>query len=173
MSQCSWFVEEQEYETHISTKPFSSQKKTRIPCTHGNSRRSPRISQPPIQGTSSPLRVARLKRRGDFSRVSKTRVVFHCLGVSVRWAPSNHCTRVGFTVSKRHVSHKAVERNRAKRRLRAWADTHLSLLKELEGDFVFIANKHTIVLPYIQLSEQCKEAVLKCFQKGTTLGLIS
>lgn len=73
--------------------------------------------------------------------------------------------RVGFTASKRHVSNKAVYRNRAKRRLRAWADQHLNNL-EKTGDFVFIATALTATIPYAQLDEQCKEAVKKCLQKG-------
>lgn len=114
------------------------------------------------------MRIERLTKRSDFGRVAKLRITCRRPAVGVQWAPRDEGVRVGFTASKRHVSTKAVCRNRAKRRLRAWVDGYLSLLNE-SGDFVFIATSLTATIPYAQLVEQCKEAVKRCVQKGHTL----
>lgn len=115
------------------------------------------------------MRIERLKRRSDFGRVAQMRMSCKRPGVSVQWAPTQQSVRVGFTASKRRVSVKAVYRNRAKRRLKAWVDNYLLKIAEVCGDFVFVATESTAILPYGQLASQCEEAVKKCIQKNHIL----
>lgn len=117
------------------------------------------------------MRIERLNRRSDFGRVAQARVYCRRPGVSVQWAPRAEGVRVGFTASKRRVSSKAVCRNRAKRRLRAWVDSYLLKIAEVCGDFVFVATDCTATLSYSQLARQCEEAVKGCIQKSHTLVL--
>ena len=109
-------------------------------------------------------RIERLKRRSDFYRVAHEGFYARASAVSVKWFPSGDL-RVGFTVSKRHVSVKAVVRNRVKRRLRAWVDQYLPEVASIPGDFVFMARKPLADMPFDDLCQQCESVVKQCMVK--------
>lgn len=132
--------------------------------------------------------VKRLKKRSDFVRISREGVSSRAFAVSALLAASGDASqglRVGFTVSKRHVSPKAVVRNRVKRRLRAWADnfllqtvlnqkanqnnanqhTELNIEEHASGDFVFMARRALADMPFSELCRQCEDVVKQCIAK--------
>jgi ribonuclease P protein component len=102
-------------------------------------------------------RLARLKTRGEFLRVAAGRVRAVRPGLILQAAPrlaqiageSEAALRVGFTASRRVGN--AVARNRAKRRLRAAAETLLARQGKPGIDYVLIARAETGARPYAQL----------------------
>ena len=101
-------------------------------------------------------RLARLKTRGEFLRVAAVRVRAVRPGLILQAAPRPADTageagtsRVGFTASRRVGN--AVARNRAKRRLRAAADTVLVRQGKAGMDYVLIARAETGARAYVQL----------------------
>jgi len=102
-------------------------------------------------------RLARLKTRGEFLRVAAGRMRAVRPGFILQAAPRPAATtgetaaalRVGFTASRRVGN--AVARNRAKRRLRAAADTVLARQGKPGTDYVLIARPETGARPYAQL----------------------
>jgi ribonuclease P protein component len=60
--------------------------------------------------------------------------------------------RVGFTATKKSVGD-AVQRNRAKRRLRAAAATQLPLYGLAGHDYVLVARRGTLTLPFANILE--------------------
>lgn len=65
--------------------------------------------------------------------------------------------RVGITASRKVGG--AVERNRAKRRLRAAAASVLPLSARTGHDYVLIARKETLIRPFAKLTEDLQRAV--------------
>ena len=98
----------------------------------------------------------RLKHRPDFLRCARGfRRVTASLTLEAAATPEKYAlpsrSRVGFTATKKLGG--AVERNRAKRRLRAAAAALLPLYG-LEGtDYVLVARAGTLVRPFAQILE--------------------
>ncbi len=109
--------------------------------------------------------VPRLKRRPEFLRVAATRRKWVAPGliVQIRPRPAGEAdtdeARVGFTVSRKVGN--AVQRNRARRRLRVVADTVMTE-HALEGfDFVIIGRQNTLTRPYSALVRDLTTALKK------------
>ncbi len=95
------------------------------------------------------LVIGRLKSRADFLRAART---IRCpkSALTLEMAPTpqprpGHL-RVGFTASRKVGG--AVERNRAKRRLRAAAAALLPLLGKAGNDYVLVARAATVKAPF-------------------------
>lgn len=99
--------------------------------------------------------IARLTRRAEFLRVAAARRKWVTPGLIVqamRRASGEETAeglRVGFTASRRVG--KAVERNRARRRLRAAADRVLPLHAAAGHDYVLVARAETLRRPFALL----------------------
>lgn len=134
--------------------------------------------QPSAQKTSASVsfaqsRLARLKRRADFLRVANTRQKWATHGLILQVAPTRSentdietntgtgtsRARVGFTASKKVGG--AVERNRAKRRLRAIADEILPSEASRHCDYVLIGRPETIDRPFDSLRGDLRYALRK------------
>jgi ribonuclease P protein component len=100
--------------------------------------------------------VDRLTHRPDFLRCARgLRRVTPSLTLEVTAAPEKYAfplrARVGFTATKKLGG--AVERNRAKRRLRAAAAALLPLYGLGGTDYVLVARAGTLVRPFGQILE--------------------
>jgi ribonuclease P protein component len=98
-------------------------------------------------------RLTRLKTRGDFLRVAGGRVRAARPGLVLQAAPQpgdpEAALRVGYTASRRVGG--AVQRNRAKRRLRAVAAAVLPRCGAAGTDYVLIARDGTAGRRYAEL----------------------
>lgn len=100
------------------------------------------------------LSLERMKTRADFLRAQKgRRQSTPSLGLETCPSPERHCksnvARIGFTASRKVGG--AVERNRAKRRLRAAAAAVLPLLGREGCDYVLIARVAALSRPFPEL----------------------
>ncbi len=107
-------------------------------------------------------RLVRLKKRADFLRVAALRRKWAAPGLILQSAPTPpesraDATRVGFTVSKKVGN--AVERNRARRRLKAAAGEILPALAALDTDLVVIGRRETLTRPYSLLLQDLRTAL--------------
>jgi ribonuclease P protein component len=109
-------------------------------------------------------RLPRLKKRPDFVRIAKTGrskampgLVLQCAPRDPTWAGS--LPRVGFTASRRVGG--AVERNRARRRLRAVADQVMIDQASRDRDYVVIARATTRERDYAALTSDLRRALEK------------
>jgi len=68
---------------------------------------------------------------------------------------------LGLTTSKKMVGKKAVDRNRARRRLRALAREYLPLWAQTGHDYVLIARKDALTLDYERLKRDLRWALGK------------
>jgi len=104
-------------------------------------------------GIDMTARLTRLKTRGDFLRVAASRVRAARPGLVLQAAPQPGdpaaALRVGYTASRRVGG--AVQRNRAKRRLRAAAVAVLPRCGAAGVDYVLIARDGTAKRPYAEL----------------------
>jgi len=112
---------------------------------------------------ASRLSLERIKRRADFLCAQKGRRQFApSLTLETCISPKDcgltDACRVGFTASRKVGG--AVERNRAKRRLRAAASAILPLLGRHGHDYVLIAKTATLSRPFPALVEDLSKAVV-------------
>src|SRR3954470_8863511 len=124
------------------------------------------LAVPPMAGRSSPpetalgslpksLEVERLRHRPDFLRCARAvRRVSRSLTVETAPTPAEFAEsdliRVGFTATKKSIGG-AVDRNRAKRRLRAAAQAQLPLYGVAGNDYVLVARAGTLTSPFADL----------------------
>jgi ribonuclease P protein component len=103
----------------------------------------------------------RLKIRADFLRASAgIRRVTTGLTLEMCNTPESakgEGLRIGFTATKRLGG--AVERNRAKRRLRTAAAAVLPLCGRAGNDYVLVARRETLTQPFAQLLDDLKSAL--------------
>ena len=108
------------------------------------------------------LRADRLRKRADFLRAQRgIRKSTAGLTLEVCATPPDSaksgCFRVGFTASRKVGG--AVERNRAKRRLRAAAAAVLTGTARECTDYVLIARTRTLLRPYKSLLNDLASAL--------------
>ena len=109
-------------------------------------------------------RIERLKKRPEFLRVAATRKKWATPGLilQVKSQPAHRTDgflRVGFTVSKKVGN--SVERNRAKRRLRALAAEILPPHAQAGFDLVIIGRRATLTRAYDKLAGDLIKALDK------------
>jgi ribonuclease P protein component len=121
------------------------------------------------------LNASRLKNRADFLRAARgVRKVSASLTLEVCPTPENAAKtgslRVGFTASRKIGG--AVERNRAKRRLRAAAAAVLPLSGRECTDYVLVARPNTLSQPFDGLLKDLATALAAAHLKlnGTGTG---
>ncbi len=128
--------------------------------------------------------IGRLKKRPDFLKVAAARTKWVTPGLILqarrrpapggpdegREADEGHeagkdrAVRVGFTVSRKVGN--AVQRNRARRRLRAVARAVLPDRGRAGTDYVLIGRRATLERPYGALSEDLREALERIGKSG-------
>jgi ribonuclease P protein component len=188
--QRAQFPRESTRETNLSAKQAGPQAPPRLPQPHGDRWGPPGSGKPPRQGSQAPVRVrpgsgpplsrprspdipattglTRLKRRPEFLRVA---------GQGQKWATpglvlqarrhksddsdgAGGCgLRVGFTVSRKVGN--AVQRNRARRRLREVATRVLEPCAAKEFDLVIIGRVATLKRPFDALIGDLQTALRK------------
>lgn len=111
-------------------------------------------------------RLARLKRRADFLRVAAVRSKWVTPGLILQMAPGtgpDDRINVGFTCSRKVGG--AVQRNRARRRLKAAADAILPEAASTSHDYVIIGRPETLTRPFDQLLDDLHTAVTRLEKK--------
>jgi len=112
-------------------------------------------------GAAAKIALNRMKKRADFLRAQKghRRAL---PGLILEACPSPEPThgqaRVGYTASRKVGG--AVERNRAKRRLRAAAAAALPLLGREGHDYVLVARTATLSRPFVELTRDLENALV-------------
>jgi ribonuclease P protein component len=103
--------------------------------------------------------LERLKKRSDYLIVTKAgqRFFTPAFILQVYHRPPEDPARVGFTASRKVGS--AVERNRAKRRLRALARQFLTPLACQGTDYVLIARREILTRTYALMAEDLQKAL--------------
>lgn len=108
------------------------------------------------------IKPTRLLKRSDFLRVAAARRKWAAPGLILQAAPygepnGSASIRVGFTTSKKVGS--AVERNRARRRLRAAVAEVFPGLALPGTDYVVIGRRETLARPYSLLLQDLRTAL--------------
>ena len=115
------------------------------------------------------FKIERLKKRPDFLACAQAA---HCArgAVLVQARPRDEAplVRAGFTATKRIGG--AVERNRAKRRLREAARLLLPELASPGFDYVLIARSGAPARPWLRLLDDVKSALIRLASDGETSG---
>lgn len=116
---------------------------------------------------SADARIGRLKRRADFLRVAGRRVKWVTPGLVLQacpfpvkpglWQLDNVDLRLGFTTSRKVGG--AVERNRARRRLRAVAERIMPHEARTGFDYVLIGRHTTVHRPFDLLLADLRSAL--------------
>ncbi len=103
-----------------------------------------------------PVPYRTLRKRSEFLALSKGETA-HFKGFVIQFAPNAEGMAVGYTASKKVGG--AVQRNRAKRRLRAVVDKLIRLNSNFNGGLTLnlIARTHTLDLPFEQLEQNLRE----------------
>ena len=114
-----------------------------------------------MEETISEPTIERLRKRPDFLAAAKGRV--SARGALVAQArdreDGERLIRIGFTATKRIGG--AVERNRAKRRMREAARLVAPLHAKPGCDYVFIARGGTVGRPWARLLDDMKSALIR------------
>ena len=108
------------------------------------------------------LKMIRLRHRADFLRAQRgRRVVKPSVTLETIATPADYvaagAARVGFTATRKIGG--AVERNRAKRRLRAAAAQLLPLYGREGSDYVLVARAATLTAPFAQILDDMTAAL--------------
>lgn len=119
-------------------------------------------SESPPPESKSLLRLERIRTRPDFLRAQRgLRQGSKALGLETCPTPDalakDGTVRLGFTASRKVGG--AVQRNRAKRRLRAAAASILPLYGRERRDYVLIARTATLSRPFAQLLKDLTQAL--------------
>ena len=103
--------------------------------------------------------MPRLKIRGEFTRAANSGTHASAVGLVLQAYRRNELgpARIGFTTSKKVGN--AVRRNRARRRLRALADSVLSPLAKSGYDYVLIGRSTTVDRNYDDLIHDLEAAL--------------
>jgi len=167
------------YEAHLSAKQDCAQAPPRLSRPHGNQGRPqspvPAPQQRPQEavGLTNPpdkrLNLGRLKVRADFLRAARgVRRNGRGLTLEVCSTPDTaakpNLARIGFTASRKVGG--AVERNRAKRRLRAAAAALLPLYGLEGNDYVLVARRDTLTRGFDALLEDLANALSAAHAKS-------
>ena len=156
------------HEAHLSAEQNRAQTPSWVSQPHGDQERPQGPFAPPRpwpretfglsagvnpsdQQPMERLNASRLKNRADFLRAARgVRKVVNGLTLEICPTPEGAtqagCVRVGFTASRKIGG--AVERNRAKRRLRAAAAAVLPLSGRECTDYVLVARPSTLSRPF-------------------------
>ena len=103
-------------------------------------------------------RLGRLTRRAEFLRIAAVGRKFSTPGLVLQAAPSDQPgPRLGFTCSRKVGN--SVERNRARRRLRAAAQQVMPEAAAPGHDYVLIGRVETLARPYDLLVEDLRTAL--------------
>jgi len=117
-----------------------------------------------------PCAVGRLKRRPDYLRVAATRRRWATPGLILQAAPADRraatapSIRVGITASRKVGG--AVDRNRARRRLRALVARVFPDDALPDMDYVVIARRATVNRPFADLVSDLEEALRRIAGQG-------
>lgn len=112
------------------------------------------------------MRIERLRKRAEFEFLTKQAAKHHCGAFVVQTFPNKlNIWRVGFTASKKVGG--AVQRNRARRRLKGVVDKLMRLNPAFNGvphDMVIVARTAAIDAPYATLISDLTTVLkkLKC-----------
>jgi ribonuclease P protein component len=151
-------VEYPDREAHLSAEQTRPQAAAWLFEAHGEHGRPHRAVAAPRKGPQtlvglSMAALARLKRRAEFLRVAGYRKKWVAPGLILQAAPSTLAaaskTRIGFTASRKVGI--AVDRNRARRRLKAAVAAMMPLHAATGHDYVLIARTGTVRRPYAAL----------------------
>ena len=109
---------------------------------------------------NEPQAIERLKKRADFLACAKApSCAKGAVLIQARPRDETPLIRAGFTATKRIGG--AVERNRAKRRMREAARLLLPELAKPGHDYVFIARGGAITRPWARLLDDVKSALIR------------
>jgi ribonuclease P protein component len=106
--------------------------------------------------------MPRLKKRGEFVRAANSGVHASTTGIVLqafkRDEPdSGRPARIGFTTSKKVG--KAVQRNRARRRLRTLAEAILAPVARSGFDYVLVGRTSTVNREFLDLADDLRRAI--------------
>ena len=115
------------------------------------------------------VRSTRLKKRHDFVKISQQGQRFFGTGFVLQVVdrgannPQGDVVRVGFTTSRKIGG--AVQRNRARRRLRELARLTLPLVALAGHDYVFVGTKAAIDCPFAKMQQELTHLLSKQGEK--------
>ena len=121
-----------------------------------------------------PAEIGRLTRRSEFLRVARGRkwaapgLVLQVCGSPGREAANDAPFRVGYTASRKVGG--AVERNRAKRRLRAVVQAVMPELAAPGNDYVVIARGATLTRDFAALKDDLRAALARLRMRKSDVG---
>lgn len=165
-------------EAHLPAEQDRAETPPRLPRAHGHHGRPKGAGAPPrpwpqeavslthTEDAGSPARLERLRKREDFLRAARgVRRVTAGLSLEVCGTPgaSGEPVRVGFTASRKVGT--AVERNRARRRLKEAAKAVLPLYGLAGNDYVLVARRETLTRPFAGLLEDLKSALFAAHER--------